>query len=227
MQVCSVANCGRAILARGFCSSHYLRFRKHGDPLVGGLLPSRKGSPCLIKGCKNGAVARGWCGLHYQRWQTTGDPLKLRPKNRDGLIHVSMDGPCLVKGCKEPRAGRGYCSSHYYRFMKHGDPKKGRRQERKKGQGTLNNGYHFTTVWINGTQRQVGTHRLVMEEKLGRKLRDNENVHHINGKRSDNRPENLELWVKSQPCGQRPQDLVEWARKIIALYGDEVSQCAK
>lgn len=39
----------------------------------------------------------------------------------------------------------------------------------------------------------VREHRLVMEQKLGRYLRDDEHVHHINGKKSDNRPKNLEV----------------------------------
>lgn len=50
-------------------------------------------------------------------------------------------------------------------------------------------------------------HRAVMEGVLGRKLQKGESVHHINGIRHDNRPENLELFVRAQPYGQRARDL--------------------
>lgn len=51
-------------------------------------------------------------------------------------------------------------------------------------------------------------HRLIMEKKLGRPLAKGESVHHKNGVKTDNRPENLELWVGAIRYGQRATDLI-------------------
>lgn len=71
-----------------------------------------------------------------------------------------------------------------------------------------------------GKGKYVFEHILVMERILGRYLLPQESVHHLNGVRDDNRPENLELWTRPQPTGIRVTDAIAWAREILARYPD-------
>lgn len=55
-------------------------------------------------------------------------------------------------------------------------------------------GYLFRRT--NGTYK--GEHRLIMEKHMGRKLRDDEIIHHIDGNKMNNVVENLEIVSRSQ-----------------------------
>lgn len=132
---------------------------------------------------------------------------------------------CIITGCDRPSAKRGpYCPGHHNRAYaaKHipmDQPFKIRRAGPDDWY-TTKDGY--VSKSIGG--KNVLQHRQVMSEHLGRPLRRNENVHHLNGVRHDNRIENLELWVKAQPAGQRVTDVVSWAREILETYGAEADQ---
>lgn len=65
-----------------------------------------------------------------------------------------------------------------------------------------------------GSQGYIFEHVAVMSEMLGRPLIDGENVHHRNGIRHDNRPDNLELWKVMQPSGQRIDDLIDYIARF-------------
>jgi len=72
----------------------------------------------------------------------------------------------------------------------------------------------------SGKSGYVFEHIVVAEAMLGPHLVLGESVHHRNGVKHDNRPENLELWTRPQPSGIRASDAIEWAHTILDRYGD-------
>ena len=136
-------------------------------------------------------------------------------------------------GCEKLQQDSGLCPMHKRRLLKHGSVgPPGPSRRRNGGWGTPQRGsfindhgyrmVHVPDSPMSNPRGYVPEHRTAVSRHLGRELYENENVHHINGVRTDNRLENLELWVSSQPSGQRPADLVLWAKTILDRYGNLV-----
>lgn len=96
-----------------------------------------------------------------------------------------MNHVCAACGVGFVKPGRRhkYCSQSCYHHVTVGEV-----HAHYKG-GGVSKGYHRTSV----REKRVFTHRLLMEQHLGRKLDTTELIHHINGDGLDNRIENLKV----------------------------------
>ncbi len=177
---------------------------------------------CAVATCSRPVSTRGWCHGHYLRWYRTGDVQADQPLRR--RRHPEA---CVVEGCERGSKSMGLCGTHYKRARKHGHPRADVPVRVATGEGGLSHGYWKIQVpphlrHLTNGEVTIAEHRLVMAQLLGRPLHADEVVHHRNGDRTDNRPENLELWSTCQPKGQRVEDKVDYALEILRRYRPEL-----
>jgi HNH endonuclease len=125
----------------------------------------------------------------------------------------------MVKGSKHrtvslERMSRSMKASPFHR-SKHQSGEKN--ASYKSGWWLDKNGYRM--IRVDGKDKPE--HRHVMEQMIGRALLPHETVHHKNGQRDDNRPQNLELWSSRNPKGQRIADKIEFAHELLREYGND------
>lgn len=167
-----------------------------------------KNQTCLIDGCTNPAKCRGWCMKHYTKFHTTGDPLKMK-RVPYGEAECSVEGCCLL--AKE----NAMCAKHAQRVRRYGDanyvtPEQVRREHSREA--------NLRPAKATSYRKRLGRHehRVVAEQMLGRPLAKGEIVHHVDGNKHNNAPENLKVMSQSEHMREHLPEMQEALRRVRA-----------
>ncbi len=220
-EICGLSGCLRTRSATAdLCPGHQVQ-RRRGKPLT--LFVPRKSrkipfDTCSFGGCVRRVAGRSdLCKGHLAQRKMGIELRELRVLSPRG----NSEKLCSFPDCGNTRAVRDYCAGHTAQLRQGRQLAPLKRQVRGGSWNIAPDGYVVKRVGSRGNQTTIFQHREVMSEMLGRPLRKGETVHHKNGVRHDNRPENLELWSRSQPAGQRVEDKLRWAIEMIETYAND------
>lgn len=119
-RICSIEDCTNAAHSRGWCNTHYDRWRRTG--VTGGPVRSRqRGRVCSIEGCTRAHEAHGYCSIHYARWRNGQPIIRACPTCGRDMFGSSMSiwcsaecrPSCSEPECDQPVKTRGLCVGHY------------------------------------------------------------------------------------------------------------------
>lgn len=149
---CSIDGCGKPVHCRGWCSAHWTRWRRHGDPTITlREWTKREHVVCVVPGCGRPTHAKGWCDKHAHRVRTNGGPYELQ-RIRGNLVerllsYVEID---LESGCWRFTGthdaggyGRTYSQTHGRQIRVH-------RVAHELWLGPIPDGYEVDHVWERG-----------------------------------------------------------------------------
>ena len=178
---------------------------------------------CKIEFSRTGTACPS-CAYRIKKYGSIYPPHWERVCEDCGHKFFSKHGGKRCEKCRK-NIDRYYCLIHHRKLK--GIPLDKPIRKRNHGSERANvNGYIQIKAKGHPNAMKSGwvhEHTFVMSQHLGRPLFKHESVHHKNGIRDDNRIENLELWSKHQPAGQRVEDKIAWAKCYLEELGYTVS----
>jgi hypothetical protein len=216
-KICAFGPCERVALAKGYCNPHRQQ-QKKGQALRP--LRRKHTSPiCEFPDCGREVRTQGLCSAHDHQRRAGKELAPIKGHGRPKLGKPL----CAYQGCEKAARSNGprgtLCSGHLHQ-KRSGQELKPIHSGRTSGGHISTSGYRIIAV----NNRNTPEHRAVMEKLIGRPLLRCETVHHINGDKLDNRPENLELWASRHSKGQRVEDLVDF---VVNTYPELVAERLK